>query len=67
MVSRSEWFISYKVPKLSENKEYIAGPYYSIFAAFDAATDIDGYEGVCDCKVYKENVDDLIDNKLSID
>lgn len=61
----SNWFVSYKVPAMTGNKVQIAGPYSSIVEAGEQATDIKSFEGVTDCKVYQENADELLDNKIS--
>lgn len=57
----TEWFVSYKVPVLSGDKEHIAGPYSSAVEAKVNAMDISGYEGVAELRVYSENADELLD------
>ena len=58
------WFVSYKMPVMSGGQVHVAGPYASIVEAGEHATDIRGYDGVIDCKVYQEKADELLSNKL---
>ena len=60
----TEWFISYKVPFVSGDKEHIKGPYGSVGDAEFDAHDIAGYVGVTDLHIYKENADQLLTEKL---
>lgn len=62
-----KWFVSYKVPVMSGGKVHIAGPYASIVEAGEQATDIRASAGVIECKVYQENADELLSNKLLVD
>lgn len=60
----TEFYVSYKVPLVSGDKEHLAGPYPTAVEAKINAMDISGYQGVTELRVYSENPDELMDNLL---
>lgn len=61
--SSRNWFISYKVPKVTGNKLQIAGP-YSKYEVDDQYYDIIGFWGVTEAKMYQEDVDKVFDEAV---
>jgi hypothetical protein len=60
-----QWFVSYKIPLVSQDKVHICGPYkYEVEALMDA-DDLRGYMGVSELRIYKEDIDTQLSKIIS--